>query len=334
MSRITTLLYSVCILLIFNSCVPAGRSVRKAQDYAWVLATASPDNTVTGIFANVFAQKVEELSGGEMKIKVYHNSVLGGDTELFESCQAGDIPFVVQNTAPEVSYLPRLCLFDLPCVFNNLDELHAVLDRPEFMEQINSIYESGNFRLLAMADQHFRVMTANKPIQAMSDLKGIKIRTMENSYHMDFWSRFGTNPTPMAFAELYVGLEQHMVDAQENPYEVICSNGFYEVQKYVIETNHLPHLLALITNNDFYGNLPKDQQEIINQAAAFARDYARQQAVERSNSRIQEIQDHGSKVVAISDELRKQLRQSAQSVYDEIRKVVGNDVLFEMYTKE
>lgn len=334
MSRITTLLYSVCMLLIFNSCVPAGRSVRKAQDYAWVLATASPDNTVTGIFANVFAQKVEELSGGEMKIKVYHNSVLGGDTELFESCQAGDIPFVVQNTAPEVSYLPRLCLFDLPCVFNNLDELHAVLDRPEFMEQINSIYESGNFRLLAMADQHFRVMTANKPIQAMSDLKGIKIRTMENSYHMDFWSRFGTNPTPMAFAELYVGLEQHMVDAQENPYEVICSNGFYEVQKYVIKTNHLPHLLALITNNDFYGNLPKDQQEIINQAAAFARDYARQQAVERSNSRIQEIQDHGSKVVAISDELRKQLRQSAQSVYDEIRKVVGNDVLFEMYTKE
>ncbi len=334
MSRITTLLYSVCMLLIFNSCVPAGRSVRKAQDYAWVLATASPDNTVTGIFANVFAQKVEELSGGEMKIKVYHNSVLGGDTELFESCQAGDIPFVVQNTAPEVSYLPRLCLFDLPCVFNNLDELHAVLDRPEFMEQINSIYESGNFRLLAMADQHFRVMTANKPIQAMSDLKGIKIRTMENSYHMDFWSRFGTNPTPMAFAELYVGLEQHMVDAQENPYEVICSNGFYEVQKYVIETNHLPHLLALITNNDFYGNLPKDQQEIIDQAAAFARDYARQQAVERSNSRIQEIQDHGSQVVAISDELRKQLRQSAQSVYDDIRKVVGNDVLFEMYTKE
>ena len=334
MSRITAVLYSVCVLLLFNSCVPVGRSVRRAQDYAWVLATASPDNTVTGIFANVFAQKVEELSGGEMKIKVYHNSVLGGDTELFESCQAGDIPFVVQNTAPEVSYLPRLCLFDLPCVFSNLDELHAVLDRPEFMQQINSIYEDGNFRLLAMADQHFRVMTANKPIQEMKDLKGIKIRTMENSYHMDFWSRFGTNPTPMAFAELYVGLEQHMVDAQENPYEVICSNGFYEVQKYTIETNHLPHLLALITNNDFYNNLPDDQRQIIDQAAEFARDHARQQAIERSNSRIKEIQEHGSQVVGISDELREQLRQSAQPVYDEIRQVVGNDELFNMYTKK
>lgn len=331
MSRIKSILSIILAGVLCASCINAGRTIHKPQDYAWVLATASPENTVTGIFATVFADKVNELSDGKMQIKVYHNSVLGGDTELFESCQAGDIPFVVQNTAPEVSYLPQLCLFDLPCVFSNLDQLHQVLDQPAFMQEVNGIYQSGGFRLLAMADQHFRVMTSNKPIQELKDLKGIKIRTMENSYHMAFWSRFGTNPTPMAFAELYVGLEQHMVDAQENPYEVICSNGFYEVQKYVVETNHLPHLLALITNNDFYNSLPESQQAVIDQAASYARDYARSQAIERSNSRIEEIRAHGTEVISISDALRAQLREAADPVFQQIRSVVGNEQLFNTY---
>lgn len=304
----------------------------KKQDYAWVLATASPEDTVTGIYANTFAQKVEELSGGELRVQVYHNSTLGGDTELIESCQCGDIPFVVQNTAPEVSYLPKLCLFDLPCVFGNLDELHVVLDNEGFISKINEIYEAGGFRLLGMADQNFRVMTSNVAVQDMKDFSGIKIRTMENSYHMAFWKSIGANPTPMAFAELYVGLSQHTVDAQENPYEVICSNKFYEVQDYVVETNHLPHLLALITNNEFYNNLPDDQKAIVDQASEEAKQVAREQAVARSDSRIAEIEENGSHIVEVSDELRDEMRSAASDLYETIREVVDDDELYHLYT--
>jgi tripartite ATP-independent transporter DctP family solute receptor len=301
------------------------------QTYAWVLATASPADTVTGLYAEKFAEMVEELSDGELKIQVYHNSALGGDTELIESCQCGDIPFVVQNTAPEVSYMPRLCLFDAPCVFSNLDELHAVLDNEEFMEKINQIYADGGFRLLGMADQNFRVMSSNKQITQMSDFSGIKIRTMENSYHMAFWSDLGANPTPMAFSELFVGLEQHTVDAQENPYEVIVSNGFYEVQDYVIETNHLPHLLALITNEDFYNDLPEDQKAIIDEAAQIAKDYAREQAIARADDRIATIEENGCQVVEISEELREEMREASADLYEEIRQAVGDDELFYTY---
>ncbi len=306
------------------------------QTYAWVLATASPEDTVTGIYANTFAELVEEYSGGELKIQVYHNSTLGGDTELIESCQCGDIPFVVQNTAPEVSYLPKLCLFDLPCVFDNLDQLHEVLDNEDFMEKINAIYADGGFRLLGMADQNFRVMTSNKKIETLEDFSGIKIRTMENSYHMAFWSAIGANPTPMAFAELYTGLSQNTVDAQENPYEVICSNGFYEVQDYVVETNHLPHLLALITNDDFYQNLPEEQQEIIDRAAEDAKQYAREQAVARSDARIAEIEanntsKHTCEIISISDELREQMREASKDLYETIRQKVDDDELYYTY---
>lgn len=307
------------------------------QTYAWVLATASPEDTVTGLFANKFAEQVEELSGGELRVQVYHNSTLGGDTELFESVQSGDIPFVVQNTAPEVSYLPRLALFDLPCVFTNLDDLHKVLDDADFMERINDIYNGGGFRLLAMADQNYRVMSCNTEIQSLNDFKGIKIRTMENSYHMAFWSAVGASPTPMAFAELYVGLEQNTVDAQENPYEVICSSKFYEVQDYVVETNHLPHLLALVTNDEFYQNLPDEQKEVVDQAAAIATDFAREQAVARADSRIEEIVTGGgdpskaAQIVSLPDEMYAQMRSSCVDLYEEIRGVVGDDELFFAY---
>lgn len=316
--------------LALTGCGSAEGSERK-QEYAWVLATASPEDTVTGIYANTFAQKVEELSGGELKVQVYHNSTLGGDTELIESCQCGDIPFVVQNTAPEVSYLPKLCLFDLPCVFSNLDQLHEVLDNEAFITKINEIYEDGGFRLLGMADQNFRVMTSNVAVQSRSDFSGIKIRTMENSYHMAFWKSIGANPTPMAFAELYVGLSQHTVDAQENPYEVICSNKFYEVQNYVVETNHLPHLLALITNNEFYNNLPEEQKAIVDQAAAEAKEYAREMAVARSDSRIAEIEENNCQIVEVSEELRDEMRAAAADLYEEIRRKVDDDTLYDLY---
>lgn len=329
----------LCLVLVAALALTlAGCGVEEdGQTYAWALATASPEDTVTGLFANKFAETVIELSGGEMQIRVYHNSTLGGDTELFESVQCGDIPFVVQNTAPEVSYLPRLALFDLPGVFSELDSLHQVLDDEIFMTKVNEIYTAGGYRLLAMADQNYRVMTTNRLIQTIDDFRGIKIRTMENSYHMAFWSAIGASPTPMAFGELYVGLEQNTVDAQENPYEVICSSKFYEVQDYVVETNHLPHLLALVTNDDFYKDLTEEQRAIIDQAAEIARDYAREQAVVRADQRVEEITTGGgdpakaAQIVELPDELYAQMRQASVGLYEEIRSVVADDELFFAY---
>lgn len=326
MSRITYLIVLVFSFLI-SSCGSRGHK------YAWVLATASPENTVTGIFANTFAEKVDELSEGKLKLQVYHNAVLGGDVELIESCQSGDIPFVVQNTAPEVSYMPRLCLFDLPCVFEDMEQLHAVLDDTVFQSKINSIYQDAGFHLLGLADQHFRVMTCNVDLKSLDDFRGIKIRTMENSFHIDFWDALGANPTPLAFSELYVALEQHTVDAQENPYEVICSNAFYEVQDYVIQTNHLPHLLALVTNHHFYEKLSAEERAIVDRAASEASAIARVKAAERVSARMKEIEDYGSKLVPVSEELHDEMKERASALYEKIRNVVSDDELFQAYVK-
>lgn len=100
-------------------------------------------------------------------------------------------------------------------------------------------------------------MSSNKEVSSFSDFKGQKIRTMEDPYQLSFWKKLKANPTPMSFSEVYIGLQQHTIDAQENPYEVIVSNRLYEQQDYIIETNHVPHLISLIVSEDFYKSFQK-----------------------------------------------------------------------------
>ncbi|MDO5410953.1 MAG: TRAP transporter substrate-binding protein [Lachnospiraceae bacterium] len=306
--------------------------IKKEQRYAWPLATASPEDTVTHIFAEKFTEEVKRLSDGAMKIQVYPNSTLGGDRELLESCRDGDIPFVVQNTAPQVTFMPELSIFDLPCVFDTLEECRKKLDDKDFYSLVQKVYEKGGYKLLGMADQGFRVMSSNKNVQKFSDFKGQKIRTMENPYHLEFWKALKSNPTPMSFSEVYIGLQQNTIDAQENPYEVIVSNRLYEQQDYIIETNHLPHLISLVVNDEFYQKLSESQQKIMEEAALTAVKYARNTSDSRIADRIKIIEESGTKIIKLSDELKRQQKEAAASVYKKIEENTDS-TLYKAYMK-
>lgn len=303
------------------------------QRYAWALGTSSPEDTVTQIYAEKFASEVKRLSHGKMKIEVYPNSTIGGDRELLESCSDGDIPFVVQNTAPQVTFMPDTAIFDLPCNFTTIEEARKAVDNPTFYRLMEDVYQKGGFKLLGYADQGFRVMSTNKNITTVDDFKGQKIRTMENSLHMAFWKAIGANPTPMTFSEVYIGLQQGTIDAQENPYEVIVSSKLYEQQDYVVETNHLPHYISLIVSDEFYQGLTKSQQKIIDQASATAKVYAREQSDQRINQRIDLIKESGTKITTLDDKTREQIVELAQPIYQDIKNQVSSDI-YNAYTKE
>lgn len=297
------------------------------QRYAWPLGTASPEDTVTQIYAEKFVGEVDRLSGGKMKIQVYPNSTLGGDRELLESCRAGDIPFVIQNTAPQVPFMQDLAVFDMPCLFDTIEEVREKVDDGEFYGLVQQVYREHGYRLLGYADQGFRVMSTNRSIGAFGDFKGQKIRTMENSYHMDFWKALAAAPTPMTFSEVYIGLQQGTIDAQENPYEVIVSNRLYEQQDYVVETNHLPHLISLIVSDSFFEELMPKEQEILRKAAAFAGEEARKASDERIADKKREIADSGTEIVALEQELREEMKKASEQVYEKIKEVVDGEIV-------
>ncbi|MEG0527561.1 MAG: TRAP transporter substrate-binding protein [Longicatena sp.] len=321
-----------CLSLVSGCTQKIEDPVAASKRYPWIIATDSPADTVTSIFANKFAEEVERLSDGEIQMEVYENGTLGGDRELIESCMGGDISFILQNTAPQVSFIPKLAIFDLPVAYTSIDKLRTTLDDTNFMNMINQVYEEHGFRLLGLGDQSFRVMTTNEKITDVNDFKGQKIRTMENKNHIAFWQSIGANPTPMTFSEVYIGLQQGTIDAQENPYEVVVSGKIYEQQDYIVQTNHLPHLLSLIVNNDFYDSLPDDAKAIVDEASENAKQYARQQADKRVSDRLKIITDSGTNIIEVDQTMIEQLRNKASGVYETIRKQAGEE-LYEAYTK-
>ena len=300
------------------------------QRYPYPLGTASPEDTVTQIYAEKFAEEVDRLSDGRIKIMVYPNSVLGGDRELLESCYDGDIPFVVQNTAPQVNFIDDTAVFDMPCVFEDIDSMRETVDNAEFMELMQNSYREAGFELLGYADQGFRVMSSNKAVGDFSDFKGQKIRTMEDPYQLSFWKELGSNPTPMNFSEVYIGLQQNTIDAQENPYEVIVSNRLYEQQDYIIETNHVPHLISLIVSEAFFEELSKEDQQILIEAEEIAKAYAREQSDDRISDRIQTIRDSGTEIITPDEETMEAMKEASAPVYDQIAEVVDPKIV-ELY---
>src|SRR5699024_7982698 len=126
----------------------------------------------------------------------------------------------------------------------------------------------------------------------------------------------------MSFSEVYIGLQQHTIDAQENPYEVIVSNRLYEQQDYIVETNHVPHLISLVVSEDFFTDLSQEDQQILIEAEEIAKEYEREQSDQRIDERIQTIEDSGTEILTLDDTVREQMIEASQPVYDSIQEDV------------
>ncbi|MCL2616581.1 MAG: TRAP transporter substrate-binding protein, partial [Defluviitaleaceae bacterium] len=238
----------------------------------------------------------------------------------------GQIDFVVGTTAPQVGTIPTLAIFDTPNAFDTAQTARAVFEDPEFMSIIRAEYYASGYKLLGFADQFYRVMSSNVRINTIADFAGVRIRVMENPFHIAYWQALGASPTPMAFAEVFIGLQQGTIDAQENPHEVIVGASFYEVQQYIINTNHLLHLISLVTNEASFNTMPAHQQQVILDAAAQVIPWARDQADIRVQNRIGIIESAGTTILDISDELKEDIASAIIGVRAEIHKAVGDTI--------
>jgi len=299
------------------------------QEYTLQLAYAAAEDKINSPIMKQFKENVEKKSNGKIKIDIYPNSQLGGDRELIESCQAGNIAIVIQGTSPQVNFIPKLAIFDLLNLFEDIDVAYKVLTGP-FREKIAAEYEKAGFKLLCMVPVGMREMTSKKPITKIEDFKGVKIRTMENPYHIAYWKALGANPTPLAFSELYMALQQGTVDAQENPYAAVIASKFYEVQKYVINTNHIMLNYAMIMNKSLYDNMPDEYKKIINESAKEAEAALFKANKEGTANMAEELKSKGMQFIDLSPEVLQQMRDAAKPVYDMIRKDIGNELVDEL----
>lgn len=295
-------------------------------EYNLQLALSAADSSPAGITAKKVKELMEEKSNGKITVDVYPDAQLGGDRELIESCQAGNLAMVSLTTAPMVNFIPELAVFDMPVALSDLDVAKKVLSGP-FRDKIGEKYENAGFKLLMMAPDSYRVMSSNIPVKKIEDFNGIKIRTMENKYHMAFWKALGANPSPLAFSELYIALQQGLVDAQENPYATIIASKLYEQQKYIINTNHIMFLSTTVMNKDLYDSMPSEYQKIVDEVFAEADQYAFETGKQEADKSIKQLKDAGLEIIDLPQDVVQKMKEAAEPVYDMIREDIGADLV-------
>jgi tripartite ATP-independent transporter DctP family solute receptor len=228
------------------------------------------------LFGELVAARVDEITGGKLTIDYHPNGDLGGDADLLRQMQSNDIQLVVCQTAPVVSFVSDVAVFDLPMVFAKYDgeTIDKVLNGDsEFAQTLGASFNDAGFQLLGtLQNATYRLTTSNTNLQTLADFKGLKIRTMENSNHMAFWTAIGAEPTPLAFSELYFSLQSGAVTAEENAADTIVGNSFNEVQKYLACTNHILYANMMTMNKDAWDSLDPLYQAALQEAVAEALD--------------------------------------------------------------
>jgi len=187
----------------------------------------------------VFAKELEKRTNGRFKVQNFYSGALGAERESIEGVQLGTMDLTMTSTGPVPNFVPEVAILDIPFLFKDYAQARSVLDGPVGQEMLAK-FDAKGLKALAWGENGFRHMTNNKrPINVPDDLKGLKMRTMENPIHIQAYKQFGILPTPMAFTEVFTALQQGTVDGQENPLSVISAGKLGQVQKHVSLTGHV-----------------------------------------------------------------------------------------------
>lgn len=273
--------------------------------------------------AQKFADLVAEKSGGTIKVEVYPSSQLGNQRDLVEGLTLGTLDLTMTSTAVLGNFHPQIAVFDLPFIFRDRGHAFKALDTVG-MEIAKDLEEKG-MKVLAYYENGVRNMTNNiRPIRVPEDMKGLKIRVMEQPIYIAMMKALGANPTPMAFGELFTALQKGVVDGQENPAAHIYTKRFFEVQKYISLTEHTYSAEPLVVSMITWNKLTPEQQTIIQEAAEEACDWQRQLAIDLENGYWDKIRESGKSEI-ITDVDKEAFREATAPVWKDFEDQVGKE---------
>ncbi len=290
-----------------------------------------PTDSPAHMAAEVFKEEVETRSNGQMLVEIYPAMQLGSNREQLEGVQQGSIHIDLQPTAIAGNFVPEMAILDLPFVFPNEDVLWKVLDG-SFGQGVMAKFEDKGIKGLGFTWTGFKQITADRPIQNISDLGGLKIRVMNSPLLLEQYSSWGSNPIPIDFGELYNALQQGVVNGEENNFWTIATQKYYEVQSDLAVTNHAPLPAVLMANKAWFDGLTEEQQGIIAEAGrkAVLKDREELGAVEDVS--IETIRDYGVVFHELSDAEIQEFKDASESIYDFIREELGDEILDDLLT--
>lgn len=281
--------------------------------------TVPDDHPISqGLFK--FKEVAEELSGGRFKVEVYDNNTIGASRELVEGVQANEIQMAECSQSVYASFTDELISVGLPFLFKNRQAGYAFFDSEVGDQIADVIADQTGVRIVGYFENGIRQLTNSKrPVTSPDDMKGLKIRVMESPLYIEMFTEMGANPSPMAFSELYTALQQGTVDGQDNPWTIVSTNAFYEVQAYATDLSHTFDITCFAINDEFYQSLPDDLREVVDKAADAAVETNRTLSIELENEYIATIEGGGCQITYLTDEQRQVFRDATAGCYDWFR---------------
>jgi tripartite ATP-independent transporter DctP family solute receptor len=280
-------------------------------------------NSHYGVAIDTFAREVEARTGGRYKIQTFYAGALGAERESVEGVQLGTLDLTLTSTGPLPNFVPDVAILDIPFLFRDYAHARAVLDGPIGQDMLQKFPPKG-IVALAWAENGFRHMTNSKrPVNVPDDLKGLKMRTMENPIHIQAYKQFGILPTPMAFTEVFTALQQGTVDGQENPLSVITAAKLDQVQKNLSLTGHVYSPAVILMNKGQWDKLSAADRQAFLDAA--------REAVKANRARIDDderkaVADLRAKGMAVVDNVDKAKFQATLTpVYADFGKRFGQE---------
>ena len=290
------------------------------------------DDTPKGRGAQKFKELAEARSNGRVRVEVYPNSQLYKDKEELEALQLG----AVQMLAPSLSKFGPLGakefeVFDLPFIFDNVQELHRVMDGAIGNRLMKSLDSKGIVGL-AFWDNGFKEMTANTPLRKPEDFRGLKMRIQSSKVLDAQFRAVNANPQVLAFSEVYQAMQTGVVDGSENTPSNIFSQHHNEVQKYLTVSDHGYIGYAVVANKKFWDGLPADIRSILEGAMKDATKFTTEHAQSDNEEALKKIAAAGkTQIIRLTPQERAVWKKAMEKVHRQMEDRIGRDLIQAIY---
>jgi C4-dicarboxylate-binding protein DctP len=295
--------------------------------------------TPKGQAAEKFKELVEENCGDELTVEVYPNSELYGDEDELQALQSGAVQMLAPSSAKFTTIAPQLQVLDLPFLFDSVEDIPEVVSPDTAVGQ--AIYENDdlakrNIKVLGLWDNGLKQLSSNTKMEKPADLKGLRFRIQPSDVLRAQFAKWSAETTPMAFAEVYNGLQQGVIDGQENPYSNIESQNFHTVQKHITESNHGYIGYVHTINNDFFESLSDEAQDCVTSAAEEASAFNRQIAGDLNEEAKKTITEAGTtEITELTPEQRQAFKDEVvPTVWQQYVDVIGQELIDELLANQ
>lgn len=294
---------------------------------------ADSETRATNVSAQEFKDFMEEKTDGRVQVEVYPNGQLGEDDDIVKGVKLGTCQIFIGTQGSVSSVLgEKYDVLDLPFLYNSFEEwCGGMLGEGGGLELYNELLEGTGYVALDFAyDGQRSILTTEKPIRSLADMKGLKIRVTPSKMYLSIFKAMGANPTPMAFGEVYTGLTQGTIDGLDHSATVIVDQKFQEPSKYFTLSNHMTSPQPILTSQAFLDSLPKDIYDIFMEGIVQMGERQRELEHGKEAECLQQMKDSGIEVIELTDAQKDEFVKAVQPVYDEWRGISGDDAVDRM----